>query len=128
MSNPARRIRSTHGDDARRERLVKNEALFRLVNERMREVARDLGFDAVAEPAEHEEYVCECVRADCVERVTLSEAEYQRVRADSTRFFVAPGHVAPEVERVIEEADRFWVVEKDPGQRELARATDPRAG
>jgi hypothetical protein len=57
------------------------------------------------------DYVCECSDATCVDQVELTPSEYSDVRAHPTRFFVVPGHERDELERVIEENDRFMVVE-----------------
>jgi hypothetical protein len=45
--------------------------------------------------------------------VRLTQAEYEAVRTDPRRFLVAPGNVSdPEIERVVEKDERYWVVEK----------------
>jgi len=41
----------------------------------------------------------------------LSGREWQEVRSRSTRFAVAPGHVAPCIDSVVEERQHFWLVE-----------------
>jgi hypothetical protein len=112
--------------DARTDRMVKNEALFRSVNERVRELSDRLSFVGLVDRHPMEEYLCECVDIDCVERVRATNEEYERVRSNSLWFVVALGHVVPEIERVIEENERFTVVEKGPGERAIAEATDPR--
>jgi hypothetical protein len=38
--------------------------------------------------------------------------EYERVRSQRDRFAVVPGHENGEIERVVEEADRFLIVDK----------------
>src|SRR5436309_12625619 len=93
--------------DPRAERLAKNEAVFRDVNERIEEIARAPG----AAGALHE-FLCECVNGDCYERVQLSLTEYEQVRSDATHFVVVPGHVDGTIERLIRETERFAVVEK----------------
>jgi hypothetical protein len=55
--------------DERRERLAKNEALFREVNERIQEIGRAVG----VQPDEELEMVCECSNAGCTERMTMSK-------------------------------------------------------
>jgi hypothetical protein len=109
---------------ARDERLAGNEALFREVNERVAEVATHFfGTDT------HEaiDFVCECVRAECGELIPMTAAEYEAIRAESTRFAVAPGHEDPEIERVIERYPAYLVIEKrDEEAQEVARETDPR--
>jgi hypothetical protein len=96
---------STPGvDDLTRRRLTHNEEVFRAVNEEVREAhAGDDGRTA---------FLCECADKGCAERVLLTDDEYRYVRADPHRFVVAPGHVLPELEDVVDRRDGFDVVEK----------------
>jgi hypothetical protein len=88
-------------------RVARNEAVFREVNERIREVsAHWAAADAVS-------FVCECSLADCVEALTLTLEEYEAIRVEPTWFVVAPDHVLPDGERLIRtEGGRYSVVEK----------------
>jgi hypothetical protein len=107
---------------AREDRIARNEALFRSVNERVRELVTTIGerSEAVAS------FVCECGTADCTATVELTVAEYERVRADPTHFFVVAGHESAGVEEVVERHDRYDVVRKHPGEAQIAIDTDPR--
>jgi hypothetical protein len=106
----------------RTRRLGANEALFRHVNERIREVDDRFGVGAEAN------YVCECADASCAELVALTLDEYEAVRASPYRFFVVPGHDVPDVEAVVERHARYDVVEKFPGDAAaVAGANDPRS-
>ena len=100
------------------ERLARNQVLFREVNERLAEVA-----DAWSTVPT--EFCCECSRMDCDEMIELDPTEYEGVRSSSNLFVIAPGHETLEVERIIEENDRFTLVEKTNGAQ-LAVDTDPR--
>jgi hypothetical protein len=101
------------------ERLAMNEALFREVNERIREISDDFGQqDAPLD------FLCECSDPACVERVVLTRAEYEHVRADSTRFVVAKGHALPEVESVVAHAKDHVVVEKEGEAADVAIRLD----
>jgi len=100
------------------ERLARNQALFREVNERIEDIARS---------GDGLEFVCECSDPECVSTVKLSLAEYERIRSESTWFFVKSGHVIPEIERVVFVEDGYAVVEKMVG-REFAKEADPRTG
>jgi hypothetical protein len=82
---------------------ARNHALWREVNERIK---------AVAETSSNVEFLCECGRLDCAATIELSMAEYERIRASSVRFPIAPGHEIPEIEVVLETNDRYAVVEK----------------
>jgi hypothetical protein len=55
---------------------------------------------------------CECWLEECHERIRLSGSEWQQTRSRPNRFAVAPGHVAPEAEMVIEKHPHFWLIEK----------------
>ena len=110
-------------DREAREQAVKNEAIFREVNERV--AALDEAH-AISKD-EPWEFLCECGNADCTEHVSLTLAEYERARSDPTLFAVLPGHEIPEVEVAVEETDRYVLAKKRPGEREIARQTDPRA-
>ena len=113
--------------DPRAERIAKNEALYRDVNERVREVAAMLSARGVVDAVELDEYFCECGRDDCMEKLRLSDAEYEEVRSSPIRFAVLRDHVAPELEIVVIDHERYVVVEKLVGEQGVARATDPRA-
>jgi len=110
----------------REDRIIRNEALFRELNERVREIEETLEARGVAEPAPYSEYFCECGLEDCIEKIRLTHEEYERVRGHPLHFAIVPGHEVPDVERVIESTDRFAMVEKFEGERELV-LSDPRS-
>jgi hypothetical protein len=58
---------------------------------------------------------CECALIGCDVDVTLAGADYRRVREHPVRFVVAPTHVIPEAERVVEQDEDYVVVEKFSG-------------
>ena len=95
--------------DSRARRLAQNEAAFRSINERIAEAAE--GFLADRPNARHE-FLCECSDVDCVRRVALTLAEYEKLRRNDRRFVVAPEHELPEIEVVVERHERYWIVEK----------------
>lgn len=108
-------------DPLSQERLAKNEAFFREVNERIREVVERYG------PDDHVyEFICECANSDCAERIELNAAQYQAIRADGTRFVLAPGHELGRIEKVVEKHAEHVVVEKVGVAGEVAAALDPR--
>ena len=111
-------------DDAQ-ERRVKNETLFREVNERVDELAVGL---ADGEPdAFLTGFICECGRDNCVELVQISHAQYETVRSDPRRFVILPGHEDVEAERVVDRRGRYWVVQKFGEASEIAIDHDPRS-
>jgi hypothetical protein len=109
-------------------RLAKNEAVFREVNERISEISQEL-----APGADHPELVdgliCECSDPECLERIgPLMIREYEGIREDPTRFIIAAGHQAADVERVVDRQPTYWTVEKHEGPpSDVARERDPRS-
>jgi hypothetical protein len=97
------------------QRLAMNEALFREVNERIREISDSFGQDDSTY-----DFLCECSDPTCTKRVVLTRAEYEEVRSDATRFVVAKGHAMPEIETVVERAKDHVVVEKEGAAADVA--------
>ena len=103
---------------SREERLGSNEALFREVNERIKDVTWS---------HDNAEFLCECGSETCAVPIRMGVEEYEAVRAHPRRFAIVPGHDIPDVERVVEEHEHYVVVEKLPGvPTEIATETDPR--
>jgi len=97
-------------DEIRRARLVKNEESARSYNLRRAALEESAG----ADDDEPLPFLCECGDPDCVASLILSLDEYAEGHATPNRFVVRPGHVFPEVERVVAERGDHWFVEKDP--------------
>jgi uncharacterized Zn finger protein (UPF0148 family) len=97
-----------HLEDSRAERIGKNEAMVREVNERIDSSARSNGDSG----EDLEEFVCECGSAECIERISLNISEYERVRRRPNWFAIALNHEMADVEVVIEKLPRYWIVEK----------------
>ena len=111
--------------DETQRRKAQNEAVFREVNERIEDVHRRF---ALEDDDEGLQIVCECDRADCTERLEVSIDVYERVRSDSSCFFVSPGHEDPTVEDVVDSGGNYVIVRKRPGEaRKVAAETDPRS-
>jgi len=89
------------------------------VNEAIQERSAEFGLTA-------HEFICECGSASCVERIELTQGQYEHVRAEGTRFFVVPGHEQNEVEVVVERQPTYLVVEKDGLAGVVAEEADPR--
>jgi hypothetical protein len=107
----------------REERIGLNEAVFREVNERINDLAEHFGLED--QPLD---LVCECGDPTCVERITMSRADYEQLRSDPTQFAVYPGHTKGDIEAVLERRDSYVVVRKHEGEpAEIARETDPRS-
>ena len=104
-------------------RAAENEALFREVNERLMERKKDdPGWSLPSL------WVCECAEETCTERIEMSPLQYEELRSEPTHFAVVPNeeHVSPDVERIVEKRDRYWLVEKIGEAAEIAEETDPR--
>ena len=107
----------------RDEKAAHNQSLFRMVNEQIQRLHLDQGLsDEFGPPAPVEQWVCECANATCLERITLTAAEYESIRAVGNRFAVAPdeAHFFEGVEEVTERHPGFWVVEKTGRAKEIA--------
>jgi hypothetical protein len=104
--------------DARAERVGKNEAVFREVNERINDVTRENA----------SEYLCECANATCTETIQMTVSDYENVRSVPTHFAVLPGHELPDLEEVVARNEGFLVVRKKAGAAAaLATELDPRS-
>lgn len=104
------------------ERAARNEALFREVNEQVRSLAGR----PESTPAEELMIICECSDDRCTDRVSLTLAAYEAVRANPRRFLVVPGH-DNDFERIVQRADGYSIVEKEGQAGRVAEQTDPRA-
>ena len=102
------------------ESLARNEAVFRAVNERIRELGARFGSEGF-------EFICECADETCTERVRLTLEQYDHIRALARRFVVVSGHEAtPLVERVIFRSPQFSIVHKIGLAADVAAEHDPR--
>ena len=108
--------------DRRQERIAHNETSFRDINERLEQ-----GLRQVRHTPEPLQFLCECGDRSCEELISLTFEEYERVRRDSRHFAVVPGHVFPEAERVLEENERFQLIEKFGAAVEVTDAADRRS-
>jgi hypothetical protein len=109
--------------DERARRVGLNEALFREVNEQIRSLSGEFAVNDGSMTV-----ICECGDADCTERLEVPLPAYERVRSESVLYLIAKGHVYRDLERVVEEADGYDVVQKDEGTpAQVSRETDPRS-
>ncbi|MDQ3822035.1 MAG: hypothetical protein M3321_02200 [Actinomycetota bacterium] len=110
-------------DTTQAARAGRNQALYREVNERVQQINE--AFDSILPLGD---WICECAKEQCTERLALTHEEYELLRADGTRFAVLPddSHVFADVELVVERHERYWVVEKVGVAAEVAARIDPR--
>jgi hypothetical protein len=96
---------------------ARNQSLWREINERVRTVAETSG---------NMEFLCECADLECTQTIKLSVGEYEFIRSSPVRFPVALGHVFAEVEDVVEENERYAIVQKKGVAAEVVAKLDPR--
>ena len=105
-------------------RLARNEAMFRAINERIRELAAR--FD------EHDDdviaFICECADASCKQIIVMSLNDYEVVRADSRAFITVPGHetALSGLSEVVGKRDGYEIVRKRSHAGDVAAALDER--
>jgi hypothetical protein len=107
------------GDEPRERRVARNEAFFREANELLEQ-------EAIQRGGQRREFICECSSLGCLERLTLPQDQYERVRRHGDWFIVTPGHEDPSVEVVVERHPAFSVVQKTGTAGAIARSEDPR--
>lgn len=84
----------------------RNEYLLRAANEAI-QLNRDSPSDQLLA------FLCECSALDCDDELELTLEEYTTVRSHRAHFAIARGHeVEKEIERVLDEFDRYTVVAK----------------
>jgi preprotein translocase subunit YajC len=93
----------------REQRAIRNEELFREVNQRIAELQEGEHVDALGGLMA---LVCECSHTGCAVPIEVEPATFEQVRENPLRFFVAPGHEDLEVESVVERRDAYLIVEK----------------
>jgi hypothetical protein len=97
--------------DERLERQARNEGLIRKVNDQIAALD-ERATESWAAPQEFM-FQCECGRTGgCDARIPMTLDEYERVRCQRDRFAVVPGHENGEIERVVERAERYLIVDK----------------
>ena len=96
--------------DTRAERIGRNEDLFRKVNDQIEGVNEAFGTITGTMSL-----LCECGKLECIEQIDLTVDAYRELRTDPTRFAVKPGHEQPDVERVVERHEGYFVVQKMEG-------------
>jgi hypothetical protein len=106
--------------DEQERRVALNQTIFRAGNEALAHNA-DSAADVLP-------YICECADERCLEAIVLTRDQYEGVRANPRRFVLLPGHEArgDEPMHMVEESDRFVVLEKEEGAGRIAEEQDAR--
>jgi hypothetical protein len=102
-----------------KERVARNEGLFRLLNDGRELEAQDLGGGGFVA------FTCECGRLTCHQPLRLTVEEYEAIRRQARHFAVLPGHEFPEAEDVVDRTDRYFVVRKHGDTAPIAEASNP---
>jgi hypothetical protein len=87
---------------------VRQRALFRDVNERIREINEGFACDGAPDRFE---ILCECGVVDCVERLEVSVSEYKEIRRGERNFVVMAGHEGTGLDHVLTARPSYRVVE-----------------
>ena len=97
--------------EERFDRQARNEGLMRTVNDQI--AALDKLSAEWATPGHQFEFQCECGKNEgCASRLLMTLPEYERVRSQRDRFAVAPGHETAKIEHLVEQNERFMIVDK----------------
>jgi hypothetical protein len=105
------------------ERRAHNEALFRDLNERVKEIDERLESNGTSGQLE---FLCECGDLDCATRFSMTRHEYEDVRRNPSLFVVIPAHVDDSIETAIEIRPGYVIVQKQGAAADVAHETDPR--
>jgi anti-sigma B factor antagonist len=106
------RSQATAADAARwgvrKQRIVKNEQQFRDYNNRRMQAEP-------VDPTDDDElipFVCECGDSDCIEALMITAATFTEAHSAPNLFVVKPGHLYPDVERLVSQGETYAIVEK----------------
>ena len=92
---------------SREERLGRNEAMFREINERLESRIQTF-------PGGRAELsiLCECADPKCADRIRITPEAYAAVRQDGRQFIARPGHERLDIEEIVESNDEYEVIRK----------------
>jgi hypothetical protein len=89
---------------SREERMARNEVASRELNEEIEEAYEE-------EPRSNQfDMVCECGLQMCDRAIDITMDEYVLVRSDLRQFAIVPDHFIGDIERIVQQKDRFAVV------------------
>jgi hypothetical protein len=111
-------------DKSAKRKLTENQVVFRQVNSIGKEFVLEAGRGKIYDKQPLYFY-CECSDLKCHERIMLTAEKYDKVRKNNKQFVIKPGHQIPEIENVVLEENKYFVVEKiqnPPGFQKI----DPR--
>ena len=91
----------------RENRLERNQEAFRSANERLGDLVADRVGNEQTIP-----FLCECPDDECMDIVSVTLREYEDVHSHPQRFLVVSGHPTAPSERIFDDRDGYWIVEK----------------
>jgi hypothetical protein len=104
-------------DEISERRLAENEVIFREANKNVQEFAESIGDSERILP-----FYCECSDETCRSKIKLSAKEFGQTHRNTQQFVVLPDHMNPDIEKKVNEAHGYFVVEKfmkAPGIQEI---------
>ena len=105
--------------------MARNDAVFRAANEQIDAFVKSM--DRAAD--DQLPFLCECADVTCTEIVQITSSEYEDLRRHPAWFATVRGHEGDEHwARVVQENDRYTVIEKVGAAAEVAAELDPRGG
>lgn len=91
----------------RKERIARNEAAFRELNDRL-----DSKVHRGSTEPDFAGFVCECGNGGCDTTIRVALGAYEEIRQDDMLFIVVPGHELPESEDIVDDGGGYLVVRK----------------
>lgn len=106
----------------REEKIAQNETIARDINEAIEQSHIEASQEGSIR------MMCECGKEDCERLISISVQEYEKIREHPRHFASYKEHVAPDVEYIVRESERYVVVQKREGAgADIAEARNPRA-
>jgi hypothetical protein len=102
-------------------RRAENEVIFRRHNERIQKGIDEIKRLAAEDDQEHLipvnddlllRFYCECSDENCRLRIVLKASIYNRIHKKRNHFVIVGGHETQHIERIVEEHDSYFIVEK----------------
>ncbi|MDN5275554.1 MAG: hypothetical protein JWN33_203 [Candidatus Saccharibacteria bacterium] len=101
-------------------RMAENEAIFRRLNQQVQAGFDEINAIAVEEraapygvsPDTLLEFYCECSDENCIQRISLTADEYNRVHGEGDLFTVIRGHEVLGIEDVVSTNGNYSLVRK----------------
>ena len=92
-------------------RLAQNELVFRGINNDI-DKAENTKLNGNQKALTQIEFVCECSRKTCSDKINISLREYEDIRNEGSLFIIVSGHQVPRIEYIARQEDNFLVVRK----------------